>query len=189
MFSKNIPLIAALTGSIFFASTAFAYDLPKIFPDKENSAPMGASDWESFELFRQNLKSLLAENPNLPASSPARINKDKNLIFVAFYKGNAYFLDKYSVEVKKNTSKVKSWKQHIVPIGKGISPKNSVATKQNFSLQNETFYNSLRKKDKISAAENDEDKKFLAECFKVGYYFAFKKEIDTSKIFDNEKRR
>lgn len=185
MFSKKLSLIAALTGSIFFASTAFAYDLPKILPDKENSAPMGASDWESFELFRQNIESLLEENPNLPASSPARINKDKNLIFVTFYKGNAYFLDKYSLKIEKNKPKIKSWKQHIFPIGKGISPKNSAATKQNFSLQNEIFYNSLRKRDKISAAKNDEDKKFLAECFKVGYYYAFKKEIDTSKIFDN----
>lgn len=187
MFSKKILFIAALTGSIFFSTAAFAYDLPKFIPDKEGTelTPVGASDWESFELFRQKIESLLAENENLPASSPARINNDKNLIFIAFYKGNAYFLDRYSVQIKKNNPKIKSWKQHIFPIGKGISPTNSKFTPQNFSLQNETFYNSLRKKDKISAAENNENKKFLAECFKVGYYYAFKREIDTSKIFDN----
>jgi hypothetical protein len=187
MIFKNPLLIVALTGSIFFASTASAYDLPKILPDKKDtqSAPIGNADWESFELFQQKIKSLLAKNANLPASSPARINNDKNLIFVAFYKGNAYFLDKYSLKVKKNNSEVKSWKQHIFPIGKGISPKNSQATKQNFSMQNGIFYNSLRKHDKISVAENEEDRKFLAECFKVGYYYAFKREIDISRIFDN----
>lgn len=193
MFSAKTLLTVALTGSIFFSSTAFAYDLPKFLPDKKKvetkteteSTPKAASDWTSAELFEQKIKSLLAENENLPASSKERINRDKNLVFVAFYNGKAYFLDRYSIKIKKNTAEIKSWKQHIFPIGKGISPKNSVATQQRFSLQDDIFYNSLSKKAEISAAENDEDKKFLAECFKVGYYYAFKKEIDTSKIFDN----
>lgn len=196
MFSAKTLLTVALTGSIFFASTtAFAYDLPKFLPDKKKvetkteaktetkSNSMAASDWTGAELFEQKIKSLLAENENLPASSKERINRDKNLVFVAFYNGKAYFLDRYSIKIKKNTAEIKSWKQHIFPIGKGISPQNSAATQQRFSLQNETFYNSLSKKDEISAAPTDEDKKFLAECFKVGYYYAFKKEIDVSNIF------
>ena len=196
MFSAKTLLIAALTGSIFFASTASAYDLPKFLPDKKKvetktnteteSTPKTTSDWTGAELFEQKIKSLLAENENLPASSKERINRDKNLVFVAFYNGKAYFLDRYSIKIKKNTAEVKSWKQHIFPIGKGISPKNSAATQQRFSLQDNTFYNSLSKKDEISAAPNDEDKKFLAECFKVGYYYAFKKEIDVSNILSAE---
>ncbi|MBQ7704242.1 MAG: hypothetical protein IJT73_02255 [Selenomonadaceae bacterium] len=180
MYLQKILLSIAIIGSIFFTATAHAYDLPKIQPDKEDSTttPIAVSDWTSAELFEQNIKNLLAKNENLPASSPARITKDKNLIFVAFYKGNAYFLDRYSLKVKKDTNKVKSWKQHIFPIGKGISPKNSAYTQQRFCLQDKTFYNSLRQTNKISAAPTDEDKKFLAECFKVGYYYAFKKEID-----------
>lgn len=180
----------ALIGFIFLSATAEAYDLPKILPDEKiSTAPIGASDWTSAELFEQKLKSLLAENENLPASSPERINKDKNLVFVAFYKDIAYFLDKYSVEIVKNNSEIQSWKQHIIPIGKGLSPKNAVYVQQKFSLQSEEFFNSLKTADKISAAENIEDKKFLAECFKIGYYYAFKKEIDVTPIFDNKKLR
>ncbi len=185
MFFSKTLICTALIGFIFFSTNAEAYDLPKILPDKKKSetTPVGASDWSSAEIFEQKIKSLLAENENLPASSKERINKDKNLIFIAFYKGNAYFLDRYSIKISKNNPERKSWEQHIFPIGKGISPTNSSYTQQKFSLQNDEFYNSLRKRDKISAVENDEDKKFLAECFKVGYFYAFKKEIDTSKIF------
>jgi hypothetical protein len=178
MFSK-ILIATALIGSIFFTANAEAYDLPKIYPDKENkTAPIGISDWTSFEKFEQKIKSLLDENENLPASSKERINNDKNLVFIAFYKGNAYFLDRYSIEVKKNNSDKKSWKQHIFPIGRGISPKNSSYTMQRFCLQDGEIYNSLRRSNKISAVENSNDKKFLKECFKVGYYYAFKKEFN-----------
>ena len=175
----------ALLGFIFFTNTAYAYDLPKILPDKENveKAPIGASDWEGAEIFEQKMKLLLEKNENLPASSPLRINRDKNLVFVAFYKGNAYFLDRYSVKIEKNNSTKKSWRQHIFPVGEKLSPKNSVYTMQNFCLQNGEFYNSLRQRDRISALDNDEDRKFLMECFKVGYYYAFKKEIDIVNIF------
>ena len=170
----------ALIGFIFFTGTAQAYDLPKISQSekKSKSAPMGTSDWTGAELFEQKIKLLLEENGTIPASSPARINRDKNLIFVAFYKGNAYFLDRYSLKVAKNKSDKQSWQQHIFPISSKLSPQNSKFTKQKFSLQDGDFYNSMSRRNKISKIENDEDKKFLAECFKVGYYYAFKKEID-----------
>jgi hypothetical protein len=106
-------------------------------------------------------------------------------VFIAFYKGNAYFLDRYSIQVKeKNSDKnIKSWKQNIFPIGKGITANNSKRTAQKFCLQDGEFYNSLKKKNNISEVPDEEDKKFLAECFKVGYYYAFKEEIDVSGIF------
>ncbi len=175
----------ALIGFIFFTGTAQAYDLPKIREDKPTTKKKytNVSDWTSAENFEQKLKILLAENENLPASSPERINRDKNLIFIGFYKGNAYFLDRYSIKVVKNDSDKKSWRQHIFPISSKLSAQNSKYTQQKFCLQDGEFYNSLKNKDKISEVEDDADKKFLAECFKVGYYYAFKKEIDVSNIF------
>ena len=73
----------ALIGVIFFTGTAQAYDLPKITADTEKTkaTPMGISDWTGAELFEQKIKLLLEKNKNLPASSPARINRDKNLVF------------------------------------------------------------------------------------------------------------
>ncbi len=179
MFSKTL-IGTALIGFIFFSNTAEAYDLPKIFPDNKDIeyTPIGVSDWTSHEIFLQKIERLLAENENLPASSKERINNDKNLVFVAFYKGNAYFLDRYSIKVTKNNSNKKTWKQHIYPIGRGISPKNSARTVQKFCYQNGETYNSTRRSNKISEVENADDKKFLAECFKVGYYYAFKKELN-----------
>ena len=182
---SRILLGTVLIGFIFFTTTAQAYDLPKIVQNsKTETAPIGSSDWASTELFFRKIKSVLAENENLPAASPERINKDKNLIFIAFYKGSAYFLDKFSLKIKKRNAEKQSWEQHIFPIGSGISPQNSKYTQQKFCLQAGDFFNSLKNNNPISAVENDEDKKFLAECFKVGYYYAFKREIDISGIFD-----
>ena len=170
----------ALVGVIFFTGTAQAYDLPKINIDKKapKATPMGKSDWTGAKIFEQKIKALLKENGNIPASSKERINRDKNLVFVGFYQGNAYFLDRYSVKVTKNKSDKKSWKQHIFPISSKLSPQNSKFTMQKFCLQDGEFYNSTSKHNKISKIENDEDRQFLEECFKVGYYYAFKKEID-----------
>ena len=168
-----------LAGVTFFAGTAHAYDLPKIRVDKKNVERQfnNASDWRGAELFEQKLKLLLEEKGTIPASSKERINRDKNLVFVAFYKGNAYFLDRYSIKVSQNTADQKSWQQHIFPISKKLSAQNSKFTKQKFSVQDGEFYNSLKKKDKISDIEDEDDRNFLAECFKVGYYYAFKEEI------------
>lgn len=170
----------ALIGFIFFTGTAYAYDLPKIYPDKKGVEKkfQNISDWTSAEKFEQKLKLILEENGTIPASSKERINRDKNLVFVAFYKGNAYFLDRYSIKVAKNDPDKKSWRQNIVPISSKLSAQNTKRTLQKFCLQDGEFYNSLKKKNKIFEVEDDEDKKFLAECFKVGYYYAFKKEID-----------
>lgn len=176
----------ALAGTIFFTGTAQAYDLPKIIVEKKVAEKQfkNSSDWSGSENFEKKLKLLLAEKGTLPASSKERINRDKNLVFVGFYKGNAYFLDRYSIKIADNDSDKKSWKQHIFPIGKDISTNNSKYTAQRFCLQDGEFYNSLKAKDKISELPDEEDKKFLAECFKVGYYYTFKNEIDVSKIFD-----
>ncbi len=179
MFGKIFCTV--LTGFIFFAGTAQAYDLPKIYPAKETAevSRKFKMDWSHIEKFEQQIKIALAENENLPASSPARIGDDPNLIFIAFYKGNAYYLDKYSIKLEKKTSTRQSWSQRIIPIGKQVSPKTAKATAQNFCYENNQRYNSLGRRSNLAAVADETDRKFLAECFKVGYYFAFGKEIDT----------
>lgn len=174
-------LVSALVaGFIFFTGTAQAYDLPKIRVEKkaaEKIFPQG-SDWANAEEFEQEMKWLLDEKGTIPASSKRRINRDKNLVFVGFYKGNAYFLDRYSIDVAKNTAEVKSWRQHIFPISSTLSAHNTKATKQKFCVEGRALYNALRRSNNLAEVPDDEDRKFLLECIKVGYYYAFKKELD-----------
>ena len=181
----NALLGSALAGIFFFAGTAHAYDLPKIVPDKkipaESEGAKGGGlkgDWSHVEKFEREIQAALAENENLPASSPARVMEDKNLIFIAYYRGSAYFLDRYSLKVAKNSRSRRSWSQHIFPIGKGISSQNSQATTQKFNVEAGEVYNSGRRRDKISNAKTDADRIFLEECFKVGYYYAFGEDFD-----------
>lgn len=178
-------LAASIAGTFFFAGTAQAYDLPKIEPDKKISAETETArgsgvkgDWSHVEKFEREIQIALAENENLPASSPVRVMEDKNLIFIAYYKGYAYFLDRYSLKVAKNSRQRRSWSQHIYPIGKDISSKNSRATKQKFNTEGGELYNSRGRGDKISKAKTEADRIFLEECFKVGYYYAFGKDFD-----------
>ncbi|MBR5913398.1 MAG: hypothetical protein IKZ58_03405 [Selenomonadaceae bacterium] len=175
-------LASTLIAGVILTGTVEAYDLPKIKADKkisaDNKKPIFASDWESMTLFEDKLKILIAENKTLSPSSPERVSYDKNRVFIAFYKGNAYFLDKYSLQVKINSNGEKSWTQRIFPIGQNVSPKNSVATTQKFYFDGKNSYNALNKNNPIDAIVDAEDKAFLAECFKVGYYFAFGQELD-----------
>lgn len=174
MLSKIIA--GTLLFTVIFYGNVAAYDLPKIKIEKNvKVAPLGIlkSDWDDANLFEEQLKILMAQNKNLSASSPLRTSYDKNRIFIAFYKGNAYFLDKYSVEVKKNSAGLQSWTQRIFPLGQNISPKNSRATAQKFCYDGKNCFNALSKSNSIDAIVDDEDKNFMRECFKVGYYFAF----------------
>ncbi len=174
MLAKKF-ISAAMAGFIFFAGTVEAYDLPKIRPDKKvaEPRPMFKGDWTRAEKFEQKIRDALAENENLPANSPLRVAEDSNLIFVAFYNDNAYFLDRYSIKIAKNNTERRSWSQRIFPIGKKISANDSKATAQKFSADKDGSHNSLGRGKKISGVENRDDRNFLAECFKVGYYYAF----------------
>ena len=167
--------------AVIFSGNVAAYDLPKIKIEKKvKPAPLGMfkSDWKDTNIFEEQLKILTAQNKNLPASSPMRVSHDKNQVFVAFYRGNAYFLDKYSIKVKKNSADVQTWTQRIFPVGQNISPKNSRSTEQSFCYDGKNFFNALSKSNSIDKIINDEDKNFMRECFKVGYYFAFGNELD-----------
>lgn len=181
MLYKKFIAAMLLTG-IIFTGTVEAYDLPKIRVDKkvtaESKKPMFGSDWAETTLFLNKLEKLLAENKTLSVASPERTSYDKNRVFIAFYKGNAYFLDKYSVQVTDDSNGVQSWTQRIFPIGENVSPKNSQATEQKFSYDGKNFYNSLKKNNPIDAMTDADDREFMNECFKVGYYFAFGEELN-----------
>lgn len=180
----KIALGAILIFVVAFSGVVEAsYDLPKIKVEKKHKKTSDTekekilkSDWKNFLAFEEEMKNLLAENPNLAPSDSRRVGNDKNLIFVAFYKGRAYFLDKYSIKILKDGE---TWRQHIFPIGEKLSGKSSRITEQTFHVEDEKFYNSSKRKNNLEDAKDAEDKNFLQECLKVGYYFAFKKEVDS----------
>ena len=178
---------ALLISFIVSSGAAQAYDLPKFKPDKKvtktvepKKEPMLKSDWTNAELFEQSIKARLESGEELKPADPARIPADKNYVFIAFYNGAPYFLDKYSIRIRKNSDGERVWEQKIFPISKDYSPRNAKATTQTFCLAGGKFFNSNKNKDALSDVPNETDKNFLEECFKVGYYFAFGEEIQGS---------
>lgn len=171
---------AALLITLLIGNAAQAYDLPKLKPDKkisttaeQKSGSMLKSDWTSAELFEQTIKARLTTGERLAPDDPARIAADPNFVFVAFYNDAPYFLDKYSIKIRKNVDGTQVWQQKIFPITKKFSPKNAKATQQTFCLTGGKFYNSNGTKDALATLDNATDKAFLEECFRVGYRFAF----------------
>jgi len=174
-FSATAVICLLLT-----SGAAQAYDLPILKPDKKiinqtEKKSMLKSDWQSSELFEEKIKLRLTKGDKLAPNDPARVPADKNYVFIAFYNNAPYFLDKYSIKIKKN-SDAQSWEQNIFPISKNFSPQNATSTPQKFCLKDGKFFNSLKSKDALSDLVNEQDRNFLEECFKVGYYFAFGKE-------------
>ena len=156
MFGKFIKIFMAglVLANFFCVNTISAYDLPKIKID--------TSDKYS------------NDNKNTKTETPMT---DKNYIFIDEYKGFKYYLDLYSIKVKKNKTDLQSWSQFIFPIGSYITPANAKSTLQKFCFDGNDFYNSTHRKNKIEEIENDEDREFLLKCFKIGYYHAFNKKI------------
>lgn len=176
----------ALSLILFFGGIAeAAYDLPKVKVEKKSSNKADSkkekvikSDWTEFAKFEERIKTALIQNPDLSPSAPERIGEDKNLVFVAFYKDMAYFLDKYSIKIIGDGDGNRIWEQHIFPIGEKISSKNTRVTVQTFRFENQKIYNSSRRKNELNDVSDAEDRIFLKECFKVGYYYTFKEEVD-----------
>lgn len=179
---------ALLIGFILTGGTVQAYDLPKFKPDKKLTAKTEKtktgkeitlkSDWDEADAFEQKMRELL-DGKELAADDPARVPGDKNYVFVAFYNDLPFFLDRYSIKVKTNEDGSKVWEQKIFPISKKLSPRNASSTHQKFCLVNGKFYNSAKPNDKndLANVENEADKIFLQECFKVGYRFAFGEDV------------
>ena len=174
---------ALLITLLVTSGAAQAYDLPKLKPDKKISKTVEQkkgsvlkSDWKGAELFEQTIKTRLANGEKFAPNDPARVPTDSNYVVIAFYNDAPYFLDKYSIKIKKNSDAARVWEQKIFPISKNYSPKNATATPQKFCLTDGKFYNSTKDKDALSEIADETDRAFLEECFKVGYYFAFGEE-------------
>lgn len=174
---------ALLMTFLLSGNVAQAYDLPLFKPDKKISKEAKAekksvlkSDWQDAELFEQKIKARLASGEKLPPDDPARVPSDKNYVFIGFYNDAPYFLDKYSIKIKKNFDAAKVWEQNIFPISQKFSPRNATSTHQKFCLSDGKFFNSTKPKDALADVTDDADRIFLQECFKVGYYFAFGEE-------------
>ena len=199
MFTKTLASLI-LASFIFICGTAEAYDLPiikaekkqhsngfsrnlnkKTSPQIQKKKTIGKSDWKTAELFEKKIKMILESGKEISPAASERIAEDENYIFVGFYKDQAYFLDKYSLKIEQDSDGKHSWQQSIFPIGKKVLPINAKSTKQNFYCDGENIYNSLKPKDDISEIKNDDDKIFLEECFKVGYYYAFGEEFSPKK--------
>ena len=175
--------VALLITFLLSGNVAQAYDLPRLEPDKKISKDakpekksMFKSDWQDAELFEQKIKARLDSGENLPPNDPARVPSDQNYVFIGFYNDAPYFLDKYSIKVKKNTNAARVWEQNIFPISQKFSPRNAKSTNQNFCLRDGKIFNSSKAKDALADVTNEADKNFLQECFRVGYYFAFGEE-------------
>lgn len=180
---RRISAAVLLATFLFTSGAAQAYDLPKIKPDKKiatsaetKKGSILKSDWKSAELFEQQIKARLVSGKRLSPDDPARVAMDPNYVFIAFRDGAPYFLDKYSIKVRKNSDGTKIWEQKIFPISKNFSPQNSTATSQRFCVVDGKFYNSIKKKNALSDLTDETDRIFLEECFRVGYYFAFGRE-------------
>ena len=171
---------ALLTCLILTGGAAHAYDLPKLKPDKKITQPekksLLKSDWAGAELFEQTIKARLANGEKIAPNDPARVPPDKNFVFIGFYNGAPYFLDKYSIKIKKNSDAAQIWEQNIFPISRKYSPRNATSTHQKFCLRDGKFYNSTKAKNSLADLSDEADRNFLEECFKVGYYFAFGEE-------------
>ena len=179
--------VALMISFLVFSGAAQAYDLPNFKPDKKVSTqaeqkkgPMLKSDWKDAELFEQKIKAQLASGERLAPNDPARMPTDKNYVFIAFYNDAPFFLDKYSIKIKKNSVGVKVWEQKIFPISKNYSANNAKATHQSFCLADGKFFNSTKAKDALADVPKEADRIFLEECFKLGYYFAFGYEVQGS---------
>ena len=144
-----------IIANFFCPNTSFAYDLPKIVIDNQDETADDNSN-------KSNANA--EETPVI----------DKNYIFIGEYKGLKYYLDCYSIKIKKNKADCQSWSQFIFPIGANVISKNAKSTMQKFIFDGTNAYNSTHKSNKIDDIKDVEDKEFLYQCFKVGYNYAFK---------------
>ena len=147
-----------LAGFFCSISTASAYDLPVIKAEEPKATDDKANDPKA------------KKKTDYPMT-------DKNYVLIGEYKGFKYYLDRYSLKVKKNKSGRRVWSQFIFPIGANVPSINSGSTLQKFFFDGKNAYNSTRKKYLIDEIEDETDREFLKACFKVGYQYAFNEEI------------
>lgn len=149
MITKIVRLITvSFILTAFFYAQAFAYELPK--PVEET----------------------VEETTNTVEPT------DKNYVYIGRYNGMDYFLDKYSIKIKKDDGSARSWTQFIFPIGENVPPEASRSTEQTFFTDGEIAYNSGRRKNPIDQIQNEVDRQFMMKCFSVGYENAFNEKFN-----------
>ena len=126
----------------------------------------------------------LPESPVEPVEeSPAVVKPlDKNYVYIARYNGMDYFLDEYSIAIKKDDGSARSWTQFIFPIGEKLPSKMTRSTEQTFFTDGVTAYNSSRRKNPIDEIENPVERNFMRRCFEVGYERAFGKKFSNQNL-------
>ena len=128
MITKMIKLITAgLMLAAFFCAQAFAYDLPQPVDERVEGASSTAEPI------------------------------DKNYVYIGRYNGLDYFLDKFSLEIKKDNGSARSWTQYIFPIGEKVPPSASRSTVQKFFTDGESAYNSLHRRNPLDRIENEKN--------------------------------
>lgn len=148
-------LMAGIVLANFFYSNdiAVAYDLPKVKVEKIETEEDSVTNKKTFD--------------------ESNLIIDKNYIFIGNYKGLDYYLDFYSIKIKKNKPNKQVWSQFIFPIGPNVKPPNSRSKSQKFYFDGVNAYNSTRKNNLIEDLEDEEDRTFLLNCFEIGYQYAF----------------
>lgn len=154
---KILMASVLLLASFFYNQViVFAYDIPKVITE---------------EILNDNVPNKNNESDN-KTDSPIL---DNNYIFVGCYKNLNFYLDIYSIKIKKNSPNKRTWSQFIFPIGSNVTSKNSKSQKQIFHFDGKNAYNSRHKNNLIDEISDENDKVFIKNCFKVGYHYAFNK--------------
>jgi len=156
-----ILMASVILANFFYINNkVYAYDIPQIINE------------ENIDNNSKNNISSNSEN-NKENNKNDSMVIDNNYVFIGCYKGLNYYLDVYSIKIKKNTPNKQSWSQFIFPIGSNVTAKNSKSQKQNFFFDGYNAYNSNHKNNLISEISDEEDRIFILNCFKTGYQYAF----------------
>ena len=145
-----------MLANFFYVNPTYSYDLPKVKEEK------------NIENFKNDDTVSENEQDDTPII-------DKNYIFIDEYKGLKFYLDCYSIKIKKNKIGKLSWSQFIFPIGSNVTPSNSKSLSQKFFFDGKHAYNSSHAKNMIDDIENEEDRRFLLKCFEIGYQNIYNK--------------
>ena len=156
-----ILMASVILANFFYINNkVYAYDIPKIINEEDIDNDKKDNTSSNSEDSKKNNK--------IDTSVI-----DNNYKFIGCYKGLNYYLDVYSIKIKKNTPNKQSWSQFIFPIGSNVTAKNSQSQKQNFFFDGNNAYNSNHKSNLINEITDEEDRIFILNCFQIGYKYAF----------------
>lgn len=98
---------------------------------------------------------------------------DRNYVYVGRHDERDWFLDRYSIEIKRDKNSERGWEQKIFPIGENMPANSARSIEQKFFTDGELAYNSSHRKNQIDLIEDEGERSFIRRCFEVGYENAF----------------